>query len=103
MLPAFALIPAGMGLAVPAMTTVVLCGADARRAGTSSGVLNAARQFGGAIGVAAFGALATGGPDPIISGLHAAAAIAAVLLAGAAATAWIGVRAASGVHQGIPS
>jgi DHA2 family methylenomycin A resistance protein-like MFS transporter len=42
MLPAFALIPAGMGLAVPAMTTVVLCGADARRAGTSSGVLNAA-------------------------------------------------------------
>jgi len=103
MLPAFVLIPAGMGLAVPAMTTVVLCGADARRAGTSSGVLNAARQFGGAIGVAAFGALATGGPDPIISGLHAAAAIAALLLAGAAATAWIGVRAASSVHQGIPS
>lgn len=103
MLPAFVLIPAGMGLAVPAMTTVVLSGADARRAGTASGVLNAARQFGGAIGVAAFGALATGGHDPIIPGLHAAAATAAVLLAGAAATAWIGVRTVAGVHRGTPS
>lgn len=92
MLPAFVLIPGGMGLAVPAMTTVVLSGVEARHAGTASGVLNAARQVGGAIGVAVFGALATGGPDRIISGLHAASAISVLLLVAAATTAWIGVR-----------
>ncbi|HEX8741264.1 MAG TPA: MFS transporter [Casimicrobiaceae bacterium] len=92
MLPAFVLIPGGMGLAVPAMTTVVLSGVEARHAGTASGVLNAARQVGGAIGVAVFGALATGGPDRIISGVHAASAISVFLLAAAATTAWIGVR-----------
>src|SRR6202007_472042 len=55
----FLLIPSGMGLAVPAMTTAVLASVDAQRAGTASAVLNTARQAGGAVGVAAFGALAS--------------------------------------------
>jgi MFS transporter, DHA2 family, methylenomycin A resistance protein len=54
----FLLIPSGMGVAVPAMTTALLGTVDKRRAGTASAVLNTARQAAGAIGVAAFGALA---------------------------------------------
>ena len=54
----FLLIPSGMGLAVPAMTTAVLGAVARERAGTASAVLNTARQAAGAIGVAAFGALA---------------------------------------------
>ena len=57
----FLLIPAGMGLAVPAMTTAVLGAVAQERAGTASAVLNTARQAAGAIGVAAFGALAAHG------------------------------------------
>jgi DHA2 family methylenomycin A resistance protein-like MFS transporter len=92
MLPAFILIPLGMGLAVPAMTTVMLASVGARFTGTASGTLNAARQIGGAIGVALFGALIGRGSDSIIPGLHAAAHVAAAMLAVAAAIAWIGVR-----------
>jgi DHA2 family methylenomycin A resistance protein-like MFS transporter len=54
----FLLIPSGMGVAVPAMTTALLGTVGQRRAGTASAVLNTARQAAGAMGVAAFGALA---------------------------------------------
>jgi MFS transporter, DHA2 family, methylenomycin A resistance protein len=81
----FLLIPSGMGLAVPAMTTAVLASAEARRAGTASAVLNTARQAGGAIGVAAFGALASGAQAAqIVDGLHAATAISTAILLTAA-------------------
>ncbi|GAA1691557.1 MFS transporter [Fodinicola feengrottensis] len=51
-------------LTMPAMTSVALGALDADRAGLASGVLNAARQAGGALGVALLGSLlvATGGP-----------------------------------------
>lgn len=58
MVPGLALIPLGMGLAVPPMTTAILSAVEPRLAGTASGVLNAARQVGGALGVAVYGALA---------------------------------------------
>lgn len=87
MLPAFILLPAGMGLAVPAMTTTILASVDRARSGTASGVLNAARQAGGAMGVAVFGALAAGGGSRIVTGLKASAAISAGLLLVAAALA----------------
>ena len=78
----FLLIPSGMGLAVPAMTTAVLASAQASRAGTASAVLNTARQAGGAVGVAAFGALASGAAaSQIVSGMQAATAISVGLLA----------------------
>jgi DHA2 family methylenomycin A resistance protein-like MFS transporter len=77
----FLLIPSGMGLAVPAMTTAVLASAQAQRAGTASAVLNTARQAGGAVGVAAFGALASGSAAAqIVSGMQAATAISVGLL-----------------------
>jgi MFS transporter, DHA2 family, methylenomycin A resistance protein len=88
----FAVIPAGMGLAVPAMTTAVLAGVDKASSGIAAGVLNAARQIGGAIGVAAFGALVAGGEAAIVPGLKLSAYIAAGLLALAMITAWYGIR-----------
>lgn len=56
-LPGLLLLPFGIGLAVPIMTTVVLGTVPSSRAGVASGILNAVRQAGGAIGVALFGAL----------------------------------------------
>ena len=77
----FLLIPSGMGLAVPAMTTAVLASVEAERAGIASAVLNTARQAGGAVGVAAFGALASGAAaTQIVSGMQAATAISVGLL-----------------------
>ncbi|WLE59890.1 MFS transporter [Burkholderia plantarii] len=83
----FLLIPGGMGLAVPAMTSVVLAQAERRHAGTASAALNTARQAAGAIGVAGFGALAGGGALHVVAGLRVAAAIAVALMLVAAALA----------------
>ncbi|MCY1648963.1 MFS transporter [Caulobacter sp. SL161] len=59
MLPGFALIPGGMGLAIPALTSGLLASVDRHEAGAASGALNACRQVGGAAGVAIFGGLAS--------------------------------------------
>jgi len=91
---AFFLIPSGMGLAVPAMTTTVLASVEPARAGTASAALNTARQAGGAVGVAAFGALAGNAlAAAVVSGLHADAAISAALLLTAA---WLARRVPRG-------
>ncbi|MFC4275351.1 MFS transporter [Achromobacter aloeverae] len=81
---AFVLIPAGMGLGVPAMTTAVLVSVEQERSGVASAVLNAARQAAGAMGVALFGALAGDTPAHIVSGLGRSAVIATALLVAAA-------------------
>jgi MFS transporter, DHA2 family, methylenomycin A resistance protein len=92
MLPAFALIPLGIGLAVPAMTTAILSSVDRIWSGTASAVLNAARQAGGAIGVAVFGALTNGeAAHQIISGLQVAAIISAGMLIAGSLISWIGI------------
>jgi len=80
MLPPFTVIPFGMGLAVPGMTAAILAAVPASRAGAASAVLNTARQSGGAVGVAVFGALASGGAAHIATGLHRAALISMGLL-----------------------
>jgi DHA2 family methylenomycin A resistance protein-like MFS transporter len=92
MLLPFLLIPAGMGLAVPAMTTAMLSSVESSWAGTASAALNSARQAGGAIGVAVFGALIVGGNECIVPGLHVAAVLSAAMLVVAAAIAWIGIQ-----------
>ena len=84
---AFVLIPGGMGLGVPAMTTAVLASVSQDRSGIASAVLNAARQAAGAMGVALFGALTGGASAHIVGGLRAAALVAATLLIAAAVTA----------------
>jgi len=80
MLLPFLLIPGGMGLGVPAMTTIMLSSVEKSWSGTASAVLNAARQAGGAIGVAAFGALVGGGDARIVPGMRLAAWISVGLL-----------------------
>ena len=87
MVPAFTLIPLGMGTGIPAMTTCVLASVDRSEAGRAGGVLNAARQAGGAIGVAVCGALAGNDSAHIVSGLHHAAFVAVALLLTAAGVA----------------
>jgi len=74
-----------MGLAVPAMTTAILGSVDKRQAGTASAVLNTARQVGGAMGVAVYGALvAAPATAAILSGIEIALGVStALLLAGA--------------------
>ncbi len=93
MLPAFFLIPFGMGLGVPAMTTSILASVDKAFSGTASAILNAARQAAAAIGVAIFGALASGGQ--IVPGLHAAAIVSAALLLTGAGLAWMFITPAT--------
>jgi MFS transporter, DHA2 family, methylenomycin A resistance protein len=87
----FLLIPIGMGLAVPAMTTAMLGTVAPERAGTASAVLNTARQAAGAIGVAAFGALAShaalGESAQIVVGVRASAGVSVALLLFAAVMA----------------
>jgi DHA2 family methylenomycin A resistance protein-like MFS transporter len=80
---AFVMIPGGMGLGVPAMTTAVLADVERERSGVAAAVLNAARQAAGAIGVALFGALAGDEPRHIVAGLNASTTIAAALLVAA--------------------
>ncbi|GAB2696976.1 MFS transporter [Kitasatospora kifunensis] len=84
------LVPLGIGggLAVPPLTSAMLEAVDAERAGLASGILNSARQIGGAIGVAVFGALAAGGSG-FIAGMHTSLLVAglALLLAAAAVLA----------------
>lgn len=90
MLPGFVLIPAGMGLAVPAMTTSILSSVEKNRAGTASAVLNTARQVGGAVGVAVFGALVSDsfGGD-MVTGVKIAMWTATILLLVAAGLGYL--------------
>jgi DHA2 family methylenomycin A resistance protein-like MFS transporter len=88
MLLPFALMPAGMGTGVPAMTGAILASVPKERAGIASAVLNAGRQAGGAMGVALFGALAGAEADHIVAGLHLSALVAVLLLCLAAALAF---------------
>jgi DHA2 family methylenomycin A resistance protein-like MFS transporter len=93
MLVAFVLIPGGMGLAVPAMTTATLAAVDKKWAGTASALLNTARQAGGAIGVAIFGALVGSAKEHIVGGLHTASIMSTGLLLSAALLARLRVNA----------
>jgi DHA2 family methylenomycin A resistance protein-like MFS transporter len=76
---------------MPAMTAVVVGAAGPEHAGVASGILNAARQSGGALGVALLGSLlASSGPGGHALSLHvplAAAAAGYVLAVALASTA----------------
>ena len=83
------LIPIGVGVTVPSMTATVLSSAPRNRSALAAGVLNTVRQAAGAVGVAAFGALAA---TDMLDGMRMAFGLSAVLLTVAA------VLAAWGVH-----
>ena len=97
LVPAMLLWGVGLAILTPA---VVAAAVGAVPAGLASAVNNTARQAGGAIGIAAFGALAgQPGSGGFISGFHTAAAIGAVLYT-AAAIATITVPRVGGVGRG---
>jgi MFS transporter, DHA2 family, methylenomycin A resistance protein len=89
MLPAQLLTRFGIGLAVPPMTAALLSTVPRARSGSASGLLNAIRQAGAAIGVALYGALIRGNP---VEGLRIAVMISAVLLATAGIAAAVAIR-----------
>jgi DHA2 family methylenomycin A resistance protein-like MFS transporter len=83
-----------VSLAMPAMTAVVVGAAGPGYAGVASGILNAARQSGGALGVALLGSL-LGGASSSSGGalsLHVPLAVAAAGYLVAVALAWITIR-----------
>ncbi|MGS2591833.1 MFS transporter [Streptomyces hebeiensis] len=80
----------GMAFTMPAATTAVVETAPHERAGLASGVINAARQLGGVIGVAVLGALLSGGPASFLPGLRLA-----LVLAGASFLVGIVITAAT--------
>jgi DHA2 family methylenomycin A resistance protein-like MFS transporter len=92
LLPALLLWGIGLALLTPAVVAAAVGSVPGGRAGLASAVNNTARQAAGAIGIAAFGALAGSpggaGGGGFVSGFHAGAIIAAGLF-GAAALATV--------------
>lgn len=83
-----------VSLAMPAMTAVVVGAAGPGYAGVASGVLNAARQSGGALGVALLGALlgAAGSSPGRAPSLHVPLVVAAAGYLVTLALTWITIR-----------
>lgn len=79
LLPGLVVAGAGLGLASAAGTTSILSGAPEAAQGSASGVNNAAREIGGALGIAGMGSLlnSTYANDIDVSGLSGRAADAA--------------------------
>ena len=98
LVPALVAIGAGMAFTMPAATAAIIEAAPAERAGIASGVLNASRQAGGAIGVALLGTLVESGS--FVPGLHLAMAVAGGVFLSAAAVAALTVERR--VRSGVP-
>ncbi|WP_390897490.1 MFS transporter [Streptomyces justiciae] len=79
-LVALLLVPMALGcaLTVPPLTAVMMEAVPAERAGLAAGVLNSARQVGGGLGIAVFGALVSGG---FVEGMRVSLGIGAALFA----------------------
>jgi DHA2 family methylenomycin A resistance protein-like MFS transporter len=79
-LVAVLLVPTALGcaLTIPPLTSVTLDAVPAERAGLAAGVLTSARQVGGGLGIAVFGALVSGG---FVAGMRESLGIGAALCA----------------------
>lgn len=102
-LPCLLLMALGGGLTVPALTAILLGGAEQTRTATVSGIFNTGRQVGAALGVALFGALLVSDtPAGLASGVATAFAISGqLLLASTLLAAWLlpaGTTAAAPVN-----
>jgi MFS transporter, DHA2 family, methylenomycin A resistance protein len=84
----------GMALTMPAATASVIEAAPPERGGIASGVVNAARQSGGVLGVALLGTMVHARPT-FITGLHVGLVIAAGAFFAAAAVALRGIERVS--------
>jgi MFS transporter, DHA2 family, methylenomycin A resistance protein len=86
LLPALALWGLGLAALTPAVVAAAMAAVPADRAALASAVNNTARQAGGAIGIAAFGAIAGSPADghSFVRGMLAAALVAAAMYVAAA-------------------
>ncbi|KAB2370682.1 MFS transporter [Actinomadura montaniterrae] len=71
----------GISFTMPAATAAVVEGAPPGRTGIAAGTLNAARQVGGAVGIALLGAFVAGGASHFTAGLRTAMLVAAAAYA----------------------
>ena len=85
LLVALVMVPAGLGgsFTVPPIIALVMDRVPAENAGTASGVINTARQLGGSLGVAIYGALLAGQDftDGLRTGLGTTAVVLLILAA----------------------
>jgi len=99
------LLGVGMGCIMPAMTAGVLTASSAQDAGVASGILNAARQVGGTLGVALMGALVQRFPEAGYRGsflLTAASYLVMGVFTGRLLTDSPGRSPDSGSRRGLP-
>ena len=68
--PAFLLVGCGVALTVPSLMAAALAGIAPERVGIGTGVLNAARQVGGALGVALFASLIASDPGHAVDAMR---------------------------------
>ena len=68
--PAFLLVGCGVALTVPSLMAAALAGIAPERVGIGTGVLNAARQVGGALGVALFASFIASDPDHAVDAMR---------------------------------
>jgi DHA2 family methylenomycin A resistance protein-like MFS transporter len=85
----------GVALTIPTITSATLAAVPGHQAGIASGLLNAARQMGGIVGVALFGFLIRD-PQTLVPGLDQALIISVGVLVLAAGVAFVGLRPAQG-------
>jgi DHA2 family methylenomycin A resistance protein-like MFS transporter len=91
LVPALVATGFGMALTMPAATSAVIDAAPAERAGIAAGVINAARQLGGVVGVALLGSFVASGRS-FEAGMRVAFALAAAAFACGAVVALGTVR-----------
>jgi EmrB/QacA subfamily drug resistance transporter len=104
-LPSMVVLGIGAGLALPAITTVMMSDARPEDAGLASGLANTSQQVGGALGTATLAALAAAGtdaataagaslPEALTSGYHLAFFAGAVAVAAAVVVTAVVLRRA---------
>ncbi|MFG1805718.1 MFS transporter [Streptomyces sp. NPDC049040] len=96
LVPPLAAIGFGMAFTMPAAMSAAVEEAPPGRAGLASGVMNASRQVGSAVGIALLGALVAD-RSGFVPGMHTGSAVAGGGFLAAAALAWFGV------HRDAPS
>ena len=84
----------GVALAVPSINTALLAHVEPRSVGIASGVLNTARQIGGALGVGIFGSLIARTAGNPVTGLHGAVILAGAFMVAGAVIAIAGLKTA---------
>ncbi|TWB12004.1 hypothetical protein FBZ99_10752 [Rhizobium sp. ERR 1071] len=92
-IPVFLIAGGGIPLIVPSVMTTAISESETGRAGIGAGVLNSARQIGGAIGVALFGSIIGAvGSTAFVEGMHISVGLAVATFLASAAAVFVFIR-----------